>query len=203
MLGQVATDSGGRFVAFCTVDPQDSGAADEIHRCVSEFDCRGVKLHPWAQSFGLGDTGMTPVAAAAAAHDIPILFHDGTPPSSNALQIAAFAERHPATRVVLGHGGLFDAWADAVAAAQRNPNVSIVLSGTSPLEIFAKVVELAGPAKVAFGTDTRYELDDEYVSRMRLERIRMIIDRYPPDDQVKLATGNALALLGPAAKASE
>jgi predicted TIM-barrel fold metal-dependent hydrolase len=194
-LALIASESGGRLIPLCTVDPQDPGASAEIRRCVTEGGFRAIKLHPWAQGFAITEDYMTPVANVAAELDVPIIVHDGTPPATSPLQIALFAERHPATHVVLGHGGLMDMWLDAAAAVRRNSNMSVILAGTSPLEIFAKVIELVGTERVCLGTDTRYELDDEYTSAMRLERIRIILDRYSPAEAGRLAAGNARAML--------
>jgi uncharacterized protein len=101
-LARFAAEGNGRYVPFATVDPNDPGAADEITRCVRDHGMRGVKLHPWVQAFSAHTPGLDPICDVAAELGVPVLFHDGTPPFSAPLQLAALARRHPRTTVVLG-----------------------------------------------------------------------------------------------------
>jgi predicted TIM-barrel fold metal-dependent hydrolase len=141
-----------RFTAFATVDPNDAGAPDEIVRCVKTHGMRGVKLHPWVQGFSPQAPGLDAVCEASAALGVPVLFHDGTPPWSAPLQLAAVARRHPRAAIVLGHGGLHDLWREARAAVEAAPNVHLCLCATPPYAMRA----LAGccpPERLLFGTD--------------------------------------------------
>jgi predicted TIM-barrel fold metal-dependent hydrolase len=151
-LAQFVAAADGRSIGFATVDPNDAGAANEIHRCVSELGMRGVKLHPWVQGFSAHAPGLGPVCEAAAELDVPVLFHDGTPPFSAPLQLAALARRHPRTTVVLGHGGLHDLWREAMAAVQSTANVHICLCATPPYAMQRLIDELP-LERIVFGTD--------------------------------------------------
>lgn len=141
-----------RLVGFATVDPRREDAADQVERCVRELGLRGLKFHPWLQGFCVHDRFMDPVCEAAARHGLPILFHDGTPPYSLALQIAVLARRHPSVAMVLGHGGLHDTWREALAALVATPNLWACLCGTLP---FAAVhMVRTGPLdRIVVGTD--------------------------------------------------
>jgi predicted TIM-barrel fold metal-dependent hydrolase len=151
-LAAFAAAAPGRFVAFCTVDPNDGGAADEIRRCVREHGMRGVKLHPWVQGFSPHAPGLDAVCEAAAELGVPVLLHDGTPPFSAPLQIAALARRHARTTVVLGHGGLHDLWREAAAAVAAAPNVHVCLCATPPYAMRA-LVERCPLDRILYGTD--------------------------------------------------
>lgn len=151
-LAAFAAAGAGRYVAFATVDPNDPGAADEIARCVRGGDMRGVKLHPWVQAFSAHTPGLDPVCEIAAELGVPILFHDGTPPFSAPLQLAALARRHPRTTIVLGHGGLHDLWREAAAAVEAAPNVHVCLCATPPYAMRA-LVDRCPLDRVLFGTD--------------------------------------------------
>jgi hypothetical protein len=142
----------GRFVGFATVDPTDAGAAAEIRRCVREHGMRGVKLHPWVQGFSPHTPGLDPICEEAAALGVPILFHDGTPPFSAPLQLAALARRHPGTTIVLGHGGLHDLWREAVEAVVSAKNVHVCLCATPPYAMRA-VLERCPLDRIVYGTD--------------------------------------------------
>ena len=151
-LARFAAEGNGRYIAFATVDPNDPGAADEIARCVRDHGMRGVKLHPWVQSFSAHTPGLDPICEVAVEFDIPILFHDGTPPFSTPLQLASLARRHPLTTVVLGHGGLHDHWREALVAVESNSNVHICLCAT-PAYAMRALIARCPLERVLFGTD--------------------------------------------------
>jgi predicted TIM-barrel fold metal-dependent hydrolase len=151
-LAAFAAAGDGRYVAFATVDPRAPDAADEIRRCVRELGMRGVKLHPWVQAVSPHSPGLDPICEAAAELGVPVLFHDGTPPFSAPLQLAALASRHPRTTVVLGHGGLHDLWREAAAAVEAAPNVHVCLCATPPYAMRA-IVDRCPLERVLFGTD--------------------------------------------------
>lgn len=151
-LSSFAAAGGSRYVAFATVDPNDPGAADEIERCVRVHGMRGVKLHPWVQGFSAHAPGLDPICATAAELGIPVLFHDGTPPFSAPLQLAALARRHPRTTIVLGHGGLHDLWREAAVAVESTANVHVCLCATPPYAMRA-LVDRCALDRVLFGTD--------------------------------------------------
>lgn len=186
--------SAGRLVPLGTVDPRRSWAADEVRRCAAELGCAGIKLHPWLQGFSPVQDILDPVAEAAIEVGLPLVFHDGTPPYSSPLQIANLAERFPELTVVLAHGGLFDLWRDAVAAARRHPNVHITLCGTAPLGIFRQVVASAGADKISLGTDSGF--GDPDLARHRLAVHRLLLAEQEPAVAADLAYGNAARLLG-------
>jgi predicted TIM-barrel fold metal-dependent hydrolase len=141
-----------RLLPFCTVAPREHGAADELRRCVEALGMRGLKLHPWLQGFHPLEPFMEPVCREAARLGVPILIHDGTPPYSTPLQIARLAARHPDVRFVLGHGGLYDLWPEAIAAVRRHPNVYACMTSLHPLAMRALVHDLP-PERLLFGTD--------------------------------------------------
>ena len=145
-------DSDGRLVPFCTVNPRDRGAVKEIERCARELGARGIKFHPWLQGFHPNEPCMVPVCELASELGLPMLFHDGTPPYSTPLQIGELAGRFPRLQVVLGHGGLYDLWPEAIAAAQRHPNVHVCMTSLHPYAMQRIVAEVPA-AQVLFGSD--------------------------------------------------
>ena len=141
-----------RLVAFATVDPRDPAAGEEIERCTRELGMRGVKLHPWLQGFSAHDPGLDAVCFTAARLGVPVVLHDGTPPFSTPLQLATLARRHPATTIVLGHGGLHDLWREAVAAVRTTSNVHLCMCGT-PGYAMRAIVARCPIDRLLFGTD--------------------------------------------------
>lgn len=200
IMAEACAGSGGRLIPFASVDPHEPGAADELTRAVSELGCQGLKLHPWLQGFSPLEDCMRPVAEAAVAAGVPILVHDGTPPYSSPLQIAYLAEQYPELTVVLAHGGLFDLWQDAVAAALRHPNVHIVMCGTAPLAIFRRIIDAVDHTRLSIGTDGGYA--DPAVAAHRLAVHRRLLAELDPAAAALIAFGNAERILGLAPSSS-
>ncbi|MGB0095722.1 MAG: amidohydrolase family protein [Solirubrobacteraceae bacterium] len=65
----------GRLVAFCRIDPHD-GAVREVERAVGRGEA-GIKLHPRAERFGLGDPAVRRIFALADERWLPIIVHAG------------------------------------------------------------------------------------------------------------------------------
>lgn len=159
-----------RLIPFCTVFPQLTSAEDTI-REAARAGARGIKLHPWLQGFSVTETATGRIGKVAAQLGLPIVFHDGTPPSSSPTQIGAFADTHPDVVVVLGHGGLHDLWMEATRVAIEYPNVFLVPSGV-PSGVMRTVIDDVGAEKILFGSDLGY--DERDVQWYQLEKIRQL-----------------------------
>lgn len=145
----------GRLIPFVTVDPKEGAAAIlELERRLKDPLFRGVKYHPWLQAFAPSMVKETIVTLmrVAAAHGVPTLFHDGTPPYSTTFQIADVARWVPEATVVLGHAGSAD-YTDAAARLVRDiPNLYGNYCGARPGDLL-HLVETAGADKILFGSD--------------------------------------------------
>ncbi|WP_419992569.1 amidohydrolase family protein [Streptomyces boninensis] len=142
-----------RMRALGTVDPRADWAVAETERCVHELGMHGLKLHPWLQGFCPHEPFMDPICEVLAPTSGVLIFHDGTPPYSSPLQIAALARRHPRVRFVLSHGGLHDCWREARTAVTTTPNLHICLCGTPPYAVRRIAAEVP-PDQLLFGTDS-------------------------------------------------
>jgi len=144
-----------RLAPFATVDPKlGSEAVEELERCLSDPIFRGVKLHPWLQSFAstmVRDT-MVELLMCAARHKTPVMFHDGTPPYATTFQVAALARWVPEATIVLGHAGLADYVDVAARLVHELPNLYACVCGPRAGEV-RHLVETAGVDKVVFGSD--------------------------------------------------
>lgn len=79
-LANVCAASGGRMIAFCTVNPfRADGAVAEFRRSVEVLKMRGMKIHPWLQGVSLNGGALDDLCEMAAQWKVPLLFHDGTP----------------------------------------------------------------------------------------------------------------------------
>jgi len=175
------------------VDPRwpESRIRQEMRRCVEELGFHGFKFHPWVQGFSLMAAGMDIVAEECIAMDVPVTFHDGSPPYCTALQGVYYARAHPGLRVLSAHAGLREGWRDIVEPAKELDNYWICLSGPTQQGIQTLYDQL-GPDKLLFGSDGG-SMHPAVVSNC-LRRIRAL--RAPQEDIDKILGLNALQFLG-------
>ncbi len=142
------------FVPFATVNPHAGAAAAvaELVRCKEHLGMRGLKLHPWLQAFSMTHPAVRPILEAAGGLNMPVLFHDGTPPYCSPLQVAAAAEQVPGTTIILGHAGLDQLWQDALLACRRHANVYLCLCSLSS-GLIRRIAEQAPADRLLFGSD--------------------------------------------------
>ncbi len=170
-LSKVCGASGGKMVPFCTVNTWfGEEALPELERCLETLSFRGIKFHPWLQGQPVNSPVMDTVCERAAAHDVPILFHDGTPPFSLPSQIALLARRHPRTKIVLGHCGLFEHWREAIAAMRYAPNLWGCMCSPHPGAI-KQIIKACDHDRLLWGTDYGYTFYDVYVYRLSMMRL--------------------------------
>lgn len=141
-----------RLIPFCTAFPNQDpqAAAAEIRRCL-DLGCKGVKFHPWLQSFPANSAYLYPSLELCGERRIPVLFHTGTPPYSQPFQVMEQARRFPSVPFVVGHFGKI-MFLDAVRSAELCPNVYLETSGAQVADLqFA--LECIEPERILFGTD--------------------------------------------------
>lgn len=142
------------FMPFCTVSPHagEQAAIREMERCQRQFRMRGVKFHPWLQAFSMTHPAVLPIMRRAGELGLPVIFHDGTPPYSSSLQIAAVAEQAPNTTFILGHAGLDDLHEDAILACRRHPNIYLCFCSPSSGSI-AEAIRRCPVERLLYGSD--------------------------------------------------
>jgi uncharacterized protein len=153
LLAEMCSRGAGRLTALATVHLVEGDAAiSEARRCVEKLGVKGFKAHPWSQGESVLQPTMYKLCDLAAEHDLPILFHDGTPSNSLPSQIAVLAGAKPKTKLILGHGGLLHLWDDALESVRQHANVYIVLCGQHPWAMQA-ICDHADEARIMWGTD--------------------------------------------------
>jgi predicted TIM-barrel fold metal-dependent hydrolase len=161
-----------RLIPFATVDPKlGKLAVTELERCLADPLFRGVKFHPWLQAFApsMVRSTMIEILECAARYDVPVLFHDGTPPYSTTFQIAETARWVPQAKIVLGHAGLSDYVLAAARLVRDVPNLYACVCGPRA-GMVPHLVETAGAHKVLFGSDfgfTDWTILAEFLDNVR------------------------------------
>jgi predicted TIM-barrel fold metal-dependent hydrolase len=181
-----------RFLGYLTVNPNYHEMVEsEVRECIERLGFRAIKLHPWLQAFSVHLPVVHHIMELAREYRVPVMFHDGTPPYSDTLQIAALADTHPETDIILGHAGMFDSYRAAIEACNTHENIWLCICGTivgDTREIFEK----ARHDRLLFGTD--FGASDR--ENLVVDRIK-IIDYACHDEALRqdVMENNALRLL--------
>ncbi len=101
-----AAASDGRLLPFVRLDLEDHPV--EEARRVLDIGARGIKLHPRAQRFSVGDDRLDPVFALSAEYGVPILIHAGRGMPKIADDLEALVSAHPRAPLIIAHGGVAD-----------------------------------------------------------------------------------------------
>lgn len=143
----------GRFVNFYAANPNYPELMEEdIRRSIEDRGFRGIKMHPWATGFPINVPASRRAVELAIEYDVPILYHDGTPPWAETLQVAAMADYYPEAKIIIGHAGLFDAWQSAVQACNTHENIWLCICGPCVGDA-AQIIRMARPDRLIYGSD--------------------------------------------------
>ena len=170
-----------RFVGFFMLDPTRDDAADRVTRALAD-GLRGVCLFPAMQRYSLQDDRVAHLTEIVSNHPGTALFvHCGILsvgarkklglPSpfdvrfGNPLDLHALALRFPGVPILLPHFGA-GFFREAMMLADLCPNVYVDSSssnswirhtpGLTLEQVFKTALEVAGPDRVLFGTDSSF-----------------------------------------------
>ena len=145
-----------KFVPLCSVHPLQQSHEAELER-VKKAGAKGLKLHPDFQHFKIDDPGMIPVYKAAAALELPILFHVGDENSdaSSPTRLYRGVEKVPELKVIAAHMGGYQAWDEAEKVLYGTDvylDTSDALLTLSPERVVTQI-RTHGVDKIMFGSD--------------------------------------------------
>ena len=142
-----------RFKCFATASPYYvEKAVGELRRCLTDYGFEGIKVHYWMQGGTVHDKVSAAILELAIEHNVPVLYHDGTPPTSDTLQIAYLAGMYPQAKIILGHAGMLDSYRAAIKACNAHENLYLCISASPPGDI-AEICAKARPDRLLFGSD--------------------------------------------------
>lgn len=167
-IAAVAARASGRMIPFCTANVWfRDDALRQVTTALGSQGFRGIKFHPWIQGASVSTPVMDEICEIAAEYDVPILFHDGTPPFSLPSQIALLAQRHPNTKIILGHSGLFEHWREAIAAMHSAPNLWGCLCSPH-VGAISEIIRQCGTERIVWGSDFGFKTPDIVGYRLRM-----------------------------------
>ena len=151
---QAASESGGRLVAFCRVDPRTDAVA-EARRCL-DAGAKGIKLHPRAERFTLAEPGVRDVVALAHERRAPVLIHAGRGIPALGQDTVRLSGEFTGARLILAHAAISDlAWLWRVLP--EHPNLFIDTAWWDPADLMA-LFTLAPSGNVLWASDSPYGL---------------------------------------------
>ncbi len=157
-----------RLIPFVRLDLAER-PLEEAERCLDR-GAQGIKLHPRAQGFSVGDERLGDVFAVAVERNVPILIHGGRglPPIGD--HLAALVERHPDVRLIIAHAGIADLGGLAGHFAHV-PGVFFDTSVWSTVDLIDLMRQVA-PQQILFATDYPYgRLPNALLLSVRAARI--------------------------------
>lgn len=149
-----AAQSGGRLIPFLRVDPRRGvEAAREAERSL-DAGHRGIKLHPRAERFRLGDPAVRPILELAAERRVPVLSHAGRGIPSLGKDAARLCDEIDGLRLILAHAAISDlSWLGPTVT--DHPGLYFDTAWwdvTDLLALFAWVP----PGRILYASDTPY-----------------------------------------------
>lgn len=173
-----------RLAAFCTVNPLDPTAPDQLRRCVEDLGFRGLKVHGSIHRMAVDDERMYPLFAVMQSFRLPVLMHSGgmgvRPYGDDFTRVHRFdavANAFPDMPLILGHAGRMD-HAMTAELLRKHPQVYADISsnigrtkaaaGWPIRELMANVAGWAGSTeRILFGSD--FPLYDQGVTIAELD----------------------------------
>ena len=204
-----------RLVGFFMLNPSAADAAERISRALGELKLRAVCLFPAMHHYRLDDERVVATFEAASARGAAVFVHCGVLsvgvrkrlglPSpfdfrlGNPLALSAVANRYPRVPVIIPHFGA-GFFSEALMALDQCENIYLDTSSTNSwvryhpgltLEgVFRQALEVAGPERLLFGTDSSFF--PRGWQRQVFDRQRQVLESAGADEsaQSKILGGN-------------
>jgi len=183
-----AERSDGLLVPFVRLD-LDADPVAEAVRCLDR-GARGIKLHPRAQKFSVGDERLAPIFALAAERRVPILVHGGRGLPPIAAHLATLVERNQGVRLIIAHAGIAD-MAGLARCFAGVPDVYFDTSVWSAIDLL-DLLHQVPPEQLLYASDYPYgRQPNSLLLTLRAARIAGC-----DDETLRLILGEAAVQIG-------
>jgi predicted TIM-barrel fold metal-dependent hydrolase len=154
LIAEACAAHPGRLYGFARIHPwYGDEAVATLDRAVTEFDFRGLKLHPVSTLSHPGSAESVRLIRRAAELGVPTLFHCGDDPMTTPTAIAGAAAAVPEATIILGHMGGYAHTEEAIRMAERYPNLILETSACPYPDKIREAVTRIGSHRVIFGSD--------------------------------------------------
>ena len=153
-----------KLIGFCSIDPNDDDAVEQLDHSILNLGLRGLKLGPIYQNIHPSDQKSLKLFKRAEELEIPILIHQGTTFCSNvSLEVAnpvllqPIALQFPKLRIIIAHMG--HPWiGETLSLIRKHPNLYSDISALyyRPWQFYNALVlamEYGVLHKLLFGSD--------------------------------------------------
>ncbi len=153
-----------KVIGFMSIDPNESGAIEELERSVHDLNLRGIKMSPVYQYYEPMDQRVQEIYKRAVKYNLPILTHSAyhmipqTPMKwANPLLFDEVGMCYPDLKVIIAHVGI-PWYEDAMVVVRKHHNIYADISGimTKPnwgYQALLAFHEFGISHKLLFGTD--------------------------------------------------
>ncbi|MFW6134907.1 MAG: amidohydrolase family protein [Elusimicrobiota bacterium] len=196
-------NSSDKFEGFTSVNPTQDNALEKVKQDISK-GMKGIKLYPSARGFSVADKKAYSLYQYCAKNNIPIIIHFGItigPKSDlrygNPIDLSPVLTDFPDQRFVIAHFGA-GFFREALMLTYKRNNVYFDTSGTNNwlcyhprglnlVDVFKQTLDLVGPQRVIFGTDSRL-IVDEYRKNI-LDQQKEILSKLLKSKEVDMVMG--------------
>jgi predicted TIM-barrel fold metal-dependent hydrolase len=220
-VGEAAAQSGGRLSAFALVNPRAEGVAERVRALLAGGVFKGVLVFPAMHHFRIGGPEARGLLEALRETRATIFVHCGLlvvklrdlfglprPQDldfANPLSIVPAANAFPEVTFVIPHFGA-GFFREALLAGAQCPNVCVDTSSSnswrkaqfpvpSLREVFERSLDVFGPERVLFGTDSNTFPTGWRKDRYEEQKAALQACGVAADDQERIFAGNARRLL--------
>jgi uncharacterized protein len=159
----------GRLEAFARIHPwYGERSLELLDRAIGELGFKGLKLHPVSTIAHPAGEETLRLIRRAAEYSAPTLFHCGDELLTTPLTIAHAAAACPEATIILGHMGGYVHAREAIAVAERFPNLVLETSAMPYPAMVSAAVERIGPERVLYASD-----GPACSPRIELEKVRL------------------------------
>jgi hypothetical protein len=218
---EAAARSAGRLSAFALVDPHAAGAAEKVRGLLQSKAIRGALLFPAMHHFHVGGSEARPLLEALSEHEAILFVHCGLlvvklrdllglprPQDlayANPLAVIPAANAFPRVRFVIPHFGA-GFFREALMAGAQCANVFVDTSSSNSWtstqsppptlsEVFERALEVFGPDRILFGTDSNTFPAGWRADRWKEQTEAVAAAHASTTDREKIFGGNARRLL--------
>ncbi len=204
-----------RFSAYVFLEnPKSRSGVKKFEKLIKTGSFVGIKLYPSIQNFSVADKALFPLYEKAAELATPLLIHFGithAPLSdyrfTNPLDLQLPSKMFPETNFIIANFGA-GFFRELLLLGFHSENIYVDTSGTNnwrkyqpkvmPLkDVFKRTLEVYGPSKVLYGTDTIINDASRYRQFVLREQTKVMRDlKLPKKDRDLIMGRNAFDLFG-------
>jgi predicted TIM-barrel fold metal-dependent hydrolase len=148
-----------RLAVFASLNPRSINKKARMERWM-EGGATGIKLHPLFNFFRPNSKLAYSIYRVAQDLNLPIIFHTGLSPAAPAylkrfVKIDDFqcaVRDFPKVRFILGHGGGYSDWKEAIKIARKYENAYLETSGQPP-KVISEFIKHVDNNKILYGSD--------------------------------------------------